>query len=102
MTWQKPVVNGISPSPRSLHTATLIGHKMYVFGGWVPIFQEPPPHESPIEKEWKCTNSLACLNLGKCISKHLTLKFNDKMYSFKLDFYIYLFILSYRVSYHTK
>ena len=37
---------------------------MYVVGGWVPVVGEDgnvPSHET----EWKCTNTLACLNLGK-------------------------------------
>lgn len=75
MTWSKPYVDGIPPLPRSLHSATLINNKMYVFGGWVPLFVDnnvnsmndglngsnngTPGHE----KEWKCTNTLATLNL---------------------------------------
>jgi len=38
MTWSKPFVYGQAPLPRSLHSATLINNKMYVFGGWVPLF----------------------------------------------------------------
>ena len=37
--------------------------RMYVVGGWVPVVGEDgsiPTHET----EWKCTNSLACFNLG--------------------------------------
>lgn len=30
---------------------------MYVFGGWVPM-------EGTEEKEWRCSNSLAILNLN--------------------------------------
>ena len=37
MLWVKPTVHGIPPLPRSLHSSTLIGSKMYVFGGWVPL-----------------------------------------------------------------
>uniref|UniRef100_A0A4W3K701 Host cell factor C1 n=1 Tax=Callorhinchus milii TaxID=7868 RepID=A0A4W3K701_CALMI len=62
LTWSKPDVAGIPPLPRSLHSATMIGSKMYVFGGWVPLVLEDvkaPTHE----KEWKCTNTLACLDL---------------------------------------
>lgn len=60
LMWCKPEVGGATPSPRSLHTATLVGDKMYVFGGWVPMLVEELKNS---EKEWKCTNSLACLNL---------------------------------------
>lgn len=62
MSWSRPEVSGPSPLPRSLHTATVIGHHMYVYGGWVPLV----PDESKLathEKEWKCTNTLASLNL---------------------------------------
>ncbi|XP_069793531.1 host cell factor 1-like isoform X5 [Narcine bancroftii] len=62
LTWNKPEVSGVPPLPRSLHSATMIGSKMYVFGGWVPLVLEDvkaPTHE----KEWKCTNTLACLDL---------------------------------------
>eukprot|EP00096_Caligus_rogercresseyi_P012382 TRINITY_DN5163_c0_g1_i1.p1 TRINITY_DN5163_c0_g1~~TRINITY_DN5163_c0_g1_i1.p1 ORF type:complete len:1406 (-),score=452.83 TRINITY_DN5163_c0_g1_i1:478-4695(-) len=60
MTWNKPIVGGIAPLPRSLHSATLIGHRMYVFGGWVPLVMDDV---STHEKEWKCTNNLTSLNL---------------------------------------
>ncbi|XP_059505701.1 host cell factor 1-like isoform X2 [Stegostoma tigrinum] len=62
LTWNKPEVAGVPPLPRSLHSATMIGSRMYVFGGWVPLVLEDvkaPTHE----KEWKCTNTLACLDL---------------------------------------
>ncbi|CAG9782616.1 unnamed protein product [Diatraea saccharalis] len=62
MSWSRPEVGGPAPLPRSLHTATVIGHHMYVYGGWVPLV----PDESKLathEKEWKCTNTLASLNL---------------------------------------
>lgn len=36
---------------------------MYVFGGWVPLVMDEVKGMQH-EKEWKCTNSLACLNLG--------------------------------------
>ncbi|CAB4058059.1 HCFC [Lepeophtheirus salmonis] len=60
MTWNKPIVGGIAPLPRSLHSATLIGHRMFVFGGWVPLVMDDV---STHEKEWKCTNNLTSLNL---------------------------------------
>lgn len=64
MAWAKPVVQGLSPLPRSLHSATLIGHRMLVFGGWVPLVMDDNKAATH-EKEWKCTNTLASLNLGK-------------------------------------
>ncbi|XP_026472600.1 host cell factor 1 isoform X3 [Ctenocephalides felis] len=60
--WSKPFIRGTVPLPRSLHTATLIGHRMYIFGGWVPHLLDDVK-TSNLEKEWKCTNSLACLNI---------------------------------------
>ena len=81
--WSRPVIQGICPSPRSLHTATLIGDYMYVFGGWVPLYmplssseeQNSPsgnggsagPSATAQEKEWKCTNTLARLNISEFI-----------------------------------
>lgn len=63
LTWNRPQASGITPLPRSLHTSTLIGNKMYVFGGWVPVVTEEVK-TSTNEKEWKCTSSMACLDLG--------------------------------------
>ena len=63
MTLTEPVVGGPQPLPRSLHTATVVGEKMYVFGGWVPMVLDDVKVATH-EKEWKCTNQLACLNLG--------------------------------------
>lgn len=65
MTWTRPLANGIAPLPRSLHSSTLIGQRMFVFGGWVPLLMDDVKVAAH-EKEWKCTNTLACLNLGEC------------------------------------
>ncbi|XP_076850379.1 host cell factor 1a isoform X2 [Brachyhypopomus gauderio] len=62
LTWTKPAVVGTAPLPRSLHSATTITNKMYVFGGWVPLVMDDVKVATH-EKEWKCTNTLACLNL---------------------------------------
>lgn len=59
-------LSGIPPLPRSLHSATLINNRMYVFGGWVPLVCENDTKTGGSiqqEKEWKCTNTLAALNL---------------------------------------
>ncbi|GBP33288.1 Host cell factor 1 [Eumeta japonica] len=61
MSWSRPEVGGPAPLPRSLHTATVIGHHMYVYGGWVPLV--PDDSKLSTEKEWKCTNTLASLDL---------------------------------------
>lgn len=39
-------------------------YRMLVFGGWVPLSSNADVKVTPGEKEWKCTNTLACLNLG--------------------------------------
>ncbi|KAJ4440980.1 hypothetical protein ANN_10829 [Periplaneta americana] len=62
MTWSKPAVNGSPPLPRSLHSAILHGCRMFVFGGWVPLLMDDV-NVAASQKEWKCTNTLACLNL---------------------------------------
>ncbi|XP_014663610.1 PREDICTED: host cell factor 1-like [Priapulus caudatus] len=62
MTWTKPMVSGIPPLPRSLHSAELIGSRMFVFGGWVPLVMDDVKVATH-EKEWKCTNTLASLNI---------------------------------------
>ena len=64
MSWLKPYVQGVPPLPRSLHSATVIGHRMFVFGGWVPLVMDDVKVATH-EKEWKCTNTLGCLNLGQ-------------------------------------
>lgn len=66
LNWTKPTLNGSSPLPRSLHSSTVIGNKMYVFGGWVPLVMDDGKVATH-EKEWKCTNTLGCLNLGLLI-----------------------------------
>lgn len=43
---------------------------MYVFGGWVPLVMDEVKGMQH-EKEWKCTNSLACLNLGLSNIEHM-------------------------------
>ncbi|XP_034529928.1 host cell factor 2 isoform X2 [Notolabrus celidotus] len=61
MVWSMPETRGSKPLPRSLHSANVIGNKMYVFGGWIPV-PESEKH-NPSGKEWICTNSLSVLNL---------------------------------------
>ena len=63
MAWVQPTITGIPPLPRSLHSATVIGNRMFVFGGWVPLVMDDVKVATH-EKEWKCTNTLASLNLG--------------------------------------
>ncbi|CAH7321089.1 Hcfc2 [Phodopus roborovskii] len=62
MSWSKPETKGIAPLPRSLHTASVIGNKMYIFGGWVPHKGEST-ESLPHDCEWRCTSSFSYLNL---------------------------------------
>lgn len=56
---------------------------MYVFGGWIPLAVDDG--KSSHEKEWKCTNSLACLNVGKTATFVLTImKKNHQKFLFFL------------------
>lgn len=62
LQWNSVTVQGPAPLPRSLHTAVVIKNRLFVLGGWVPVLVEDgslPAHET----EWRCTNTLACLNL---------------------------------------
>ncbi|KAG8439420.1 hypothetical protein GDO86_005579, partial [Hymenochirus boettgeri] len=60
MTWTHPETKGVSPLPRSLHTANILGNKMYIFGGWIP---QTICDDSFQDKQWKCTNSFSYLDL---------------------------------------
>nr|CAH8837693.1 unnamed protein product [Trichobilharzia regenti] len=77
MTWIKPVIGGDPPAPRSLHSATVIGNRMFVFGGWVPLVMEDMKMAAQ-EKEWKCTNTLASLNLDTMTWEPLTMEVADE------------------------
>ncbi|KAM9311618.1 host cell factor 2-like [Gastrophryne carolinensis] len=62
MTWSSHEAGGVTPVPRSLHTANVIGSRMYVFGGWVP--QPGNGDGLPAqENQWRCTNSFFYLDL---------------------------------------
>nr|XP_023418891.1 LOW QUALITY PROTEIN: host cell factor 2 [Cavia porcellus] len=62
MSWSQPETKGTVPLPRSLHTASVIGNKMYIFGGWVPHKGENTETSSH-DCEWRCTSSFSYLNL---------------------------------------
>ncbi|XP_031639467.1 host cell factor 2 isoform X2 [Contarinia nasturtii] len=76
MMWTRPITNGPTPLPRSLHSSTLIGHRMFVFGGWVPLVVDEVKLAQH-EKEWKCTNTLACLDLENMRWQELIMETND-------------------------
>ncbi|XP_076469600.1 host cell factor 1-like isoform X2 [Babylonia areolata] len=75
-TWTKPNISGIPPLPRSLHSATVIGNRMFVFGGWVPLVMDDVKVATH-EKEWKCTNTLASLNLEQMAWEALAMEVYD-------------------------
>ena len=79
MTWSKPQLAGPAPLPRSLHSATMIGCRMFVFGGWVPLVMDDVKVATH-EKEWKCTNTLASLNMETMTWESLSMEvFEDAM-----------------------
>jgi len=79
MTWSKPQLAGPPPLPRSLHSATMIGARMFVFGGWVPLVMDDVKVATH-EKEWKCTNTLASLNMETMTWESLSMEvFEDAM-----------------------
>ncbi|XP_004082919.1 host cell factor 2 isoform X1 [Oryzias latipes] len=61
MVWSTPEPKGPPSLPRSLHSANVIGNKMYIFGGWVPAPESQRHTDSAVK--WVCTNSLSVLNL---------------------------------------
>ncbi|XP_020715752.1 host cell factor isoform X2 [Ceratitis capitata] len=76
MIWSKPRTRGHAPLPRSLHSATMICNKMYVFGGWVPLLINDS--KTTTEREWKCTNTLAVLDLDSMIWENVTVDSVDE------------------------
>ncbi|CAF4488939.1 unnamed protein product [Rotaria sp. Silwood1] len=61
--WTQITASGLAPQPRSLHSSVVIGHRMFVFGGWIPLVSSDKNEQNVNEKEWKCTNTLASFNL---------------------------------------
>ena len=65
--WSSVATQGIPPLPRSLHSAVVIKNNLFVYGGWVPVLSEDGSLPAQ-ETEWKCTSTLACLNLSESLS----------------------------------
>nr|XP_046914533.1 host cell factor 2-like [Dermatophagoides farinae] len=71
MSWSSPQITGIAPEPRSLHTANVVGNKMYIFGGWTLMDKSTNNNasskasESNFKEYWKCSNTLAILDLNQ-------------------------------------
>ncbi len=49
---------------------------MFVFGGWVPLLNDDM--KTTVEKEWKCTNTLASLNLDSMSWEPLQMEVFDE------------------------
>lgn len=90
MTWSSPPLLGKPPLPRSLHSASLIGNKMFIFGGWVPHHEAAESKELCTsiennadktgiihEKEWRCTNTLGILDLDSLTWEYVSPETND-------------------------
>ena len=57
----------------------MIGSRMFVFGGWVPLVMDDVKVATH-EKEWKCTNTLASLNMDSMAWESLSMEvFEDAM-----------------------
>ena len=44
MQWQMVPCKRPAPLPRSLHMAAMVNYKMFMFGGWVPVFGKDEGH----------------------------------------------------------
>ncbi|XP_077449874.1 host cell factor 2 isoform X2 [Stigmatopora argus] len=75
MAWSKPETRGSTPLPRSLHSASVIGNKMFVFGGWIPIPESEKHNAAGIK--WICTNSLSAINLDTMSWQNLGPEYED-------------------------
>ncbi|XP_061618252.1 host cell factor 2 isoform X4 [Phyllopteryx taeniolatus] len=75
MVWSTPETRGSVPLPRSLHSANVIGHKMFVFGGWIPVPESEKRNAAGIK--WICTNSLCALDLDTMSWQNLGPEYDD-------------------------
>ncbi|KAL5290879.1 HCFC2.2 family protein [Megaselia abdita] len=62
LTWSKNSIEGRIPRPRSLHSACVVGTKMYVFGGWTVIDEHLGDFETPAS--WTCCRDFLAFNLA--------------------------------------
>ncbi|XP_008399687.1 host cell factor 2 [Poecilia reticulata] len=61
MVWSTPETSGSTPLPRSLHSANVVGNRMFVFGGWTLAPESDKRVTTATESI--CSNSLDSLNL---------------------------------------
>lgn len=87
MVWMNFDINGIPPSPRSLHSANIIGSRMYVFGGIVKDDEDDGKFITSntlcsldlIKNEW---NTLELENGPKARAAHASVATNNRLYIF--------------------
>ncbi|XP_077357322.1 host cell factor 2 [Festucalex cinctus] len=75
MGWSQLETRGSVPLPRSLHSASVIGNKMFVFGGWIPVPESEKHNAAGIK--WICTNSLSVLNFDTMSWQNLGPEYDD-------------------------
>ncbi|XP_061922636.1 host cell factor 2 [Entelurus aequoreus] len=75
MMWSRPHTRGSTPLPRSLHSASVIGNKMFLFGGWVPVPESEKQKAAGMK--WICTNALSLLNLDTMSWQNLGPQYDD-------------------------
>jgi len=69
LSWVQPELTGAAPAARSLHTASLISDRLFIFGGWTSASKDIHITDS---QQWSVTNDTACLNLSKYFTFVLT------------------------------
>ncbi|CAD5225776.1 unnamed protein product [Bursaphelenchus xylophilus] len=58
LAWREIQPHGEIPRPRSLHSASLVGDRVFVFGGWVPVTPEDVPQDGSPYLDWRCSNDI--------------------------------------------
>ncbi|CAD5218519.1 unnamed protein product [Bursaphelenchus okinawaensis] len=61
--WREIQAVGQIPRPRSLHSASLVGDRIFVFGGWVPVTSDDFNQQSSSRPDWKCSNDVHSFNV---------------------------------------
>ncbi|XP_051912115.1 host cell factor 2 isoform X1 [Hippocampus zosterae] len=75
MAWSLLETRGSVPLPRSLHSANVIGNRMFVFGGWIPVPESEKRNAAGMK--WICTNSLSVLNFDTMSWQNLSPEYDD-------------------------
>ncbi|XP_037099589.1 host cell factor 2 isoform X1 [Syngnathus acus] len=75
MAWSLLETRGSAPLPRSLHSANVIGNRMFVFGGWIPVPESEKHNAAGIK--WICSNSLSVLHFDTMSWQNLGPVYDD-------------------------